>query len=195
MVNSKFHMWLGNFSQWYDVKQCFSTAGTWRQTIAEGWKIVTKYKYRYFTKILLNYWFNYFNKKILDYNYNYFTKKVIDYRYKYLNRKVIDYNYNYNYFKKYILTSRNINEFKKQAEFICAFCKKSSKFKYISIAYHTFNQILALFLPLSQCLGHFYFLLVIFISWESSGSWIKHTELCHRVKSQVRKNFKYRRPS
>jgi hypothetical protein len=33
------------------------------QTIAEGRKIVTKYKYRYFSKTLFKYFFNYFQKK------------------------------------------------------------------------------------------------------------------------------------
>ncbi len=44
------------------------------QTIAEYQKNVTKYKYRYKTKILLNSRYNYLKKIVLNYRYNYFFK-------------------------------------------------------------------------------------------------------------------------
>ena len=44
------------------------------QIIADCFKNVTKYKYRYCTKILLNYRYNYFYKFVFDYSYRYFYK-------------------------------------------------------------------------------------------------------------------------
>ncbi len=53
------------------------------QTIANSFKNVTKYKYRYLIKIVLDYRYNYAYKFVFDYSWHYFWKLVLDYNCNY----------------------------------------------------------------------------------------------------------------